>query len=362
MSKGLVSIIIPVFNRKALVKETLQSLLYQTYQNWEAIVVDDGSTDGSFELLKEFEKKDHRIKSYQRDRFPKGAQVCRNLGIDRAKGEFVVFLDSDDLLANYCLEKRVSFMEENPTVDFAVFTVITFEKEPGDLNILWNVFNEKDDLQRFLSSDSPWQTSSPIWRKNFLKQIRWDEDCISGQDWDFHIRALSLEPKYTKVDAVPDCFIRRDGNERISMNFFKLPQILNRHIRWQRNYKILKEKGIWKKSYNKGYACYYFVFCEHALLRGNSLNAWKFYYPVYRDGLLGLKYFIITSFYLVMLQKLRNHKFLRNIFKKKFLKYIPDFLKFENQYKTQEKIKLQGDKLNKLLLLNKNLIHFKALI
>src|SRR5918993_3885046 len=92
-----VSVIIPVYNRVNLVRETLQSVIDQTYADWEAIVVDDGSTDGSYELVIKFAELDHRIKSFRRDRQPKGAPVCRNIGVTKSVGQFLIFLDSDDL-------------------------------------------------------------------------------------------------------------------------------------------------------------------------------------------------------------------------------------------------------------------------
>jgi glycosyltransferase involved in cell wall biosynthesis len=356
-SKGLVSVIIPVFNRKNLVEETIKSLFDQSYQQWEAIIVDDGSTDGSWELLQELGKEDHRLKVLQRNRLSKGAQACRNFGMENSKGEYIIFLDSDDLLSSYCLKERVDFMEKNPSLDLAVFNVITFKKVPGDLNILWNIFNEKDDLQRFVTADSPWQTSSPIWRRNFLKNLSWDEGCISGQDWDFHVRALSFKPKYQKVDALPDCFIRRDDIDRISLNFYKVPQVLNRQGIWQRNFKLLKEKGLWSKEWNNNFAAYFFVMAEYNLGKGNFIKAWNFYYPVYRDGLLDLKDFSITAFYLVVLQILNKRNYLRRTFMKFYSNLIPEFLKRENQYQTQEKVKLQGHKLDQLLSSNKNLVN-----
>ena len=94
----LVSIVIPLYNRAELIAETLQSVLMQFYQNWECIVVDDGSTDNSFQVIKSLFEKDNRIKVYERNREPKGASTCRNIGIEKSNGEYIIFLDSDDLL------------------------------------------------------------------------------------------------------------------------------------------------------------------------------------------------------------------------------------------------------------------------
>ncbi len=348
----LISIIVPVYNREQFLNETLISIQHQTYSNWEAIIVDDGSSDSSIEIIQDFLLKDNRFKFFERNRNPKGAQTCRNIGMDEARGKYLMFLDSDDLLTPYCILTRITFMEENPALDFSVFPVITFEKQPGDINVLWNIFNEQDDLYRFYRMDVPWQTSSPIYNRVFADRLRWDENCISGQDWDYHVRALSLRPNYIKKDIIPDCFIRRDYTvERISRNFFKGPQILNREIMFSKNCKILKEKKMWKKEYNFPFASFYFRSSEYFLLKikNYEFNVWKFYRNVYYHNLLNTITFLWTSLYLMGLYWLRNHKYRRNQFQELFSSLIPDSLSSRKYSTTQENLKLEGQKLEEFL-------------
>src|SRR5579885_2097317 len=103
----LVSVIIPVKNRAELITEALESLTKQTHRNWEAIVVDDHSTDGTFGKLETWARLDSRIKVYVRRGRRGGAPVCRNQGFAVAQGLYVIFLDSDDLLQPWCLQQRV---------------------------------------------------------------------------------------------------------------------------------------------------------------------------------------------------------------------------------------------------------------
>lgn len=352
----LVSIIIPVFNREDFLHDTLRSVKNQTYKNWEAILVDDGSTDSSIDIIEGYLANDKRFRLYKRNKNSKGAQTCRNIGMDNARGKYLIFLDSDDLLAPYCLSNRVKFMNENPLLDFAVYQVITFNKYPGDTNILWNIFTEEEDLFRFFNDDAPWQTSSPIWNKEFVNKLRWDESCISGQDWDFHVHALSFKPAYVKDKGIPDCFIRRDISvERISKNFYKGPQIMNRQKMWLKNYKLLKEKGLWKKQYNLPLASFYFRFCELFLLklRDPKFHAWTFYSTVYRENLLDLVTFLRTSFYLMGLFWLRNNRFVFKQFYHFVSPLMPGNMRLDNFYKTQEKMKLEGELLEILTQANK---------
>ena len=114
----MVSIIIPFYNRKEYVRVMVDSIIAQKYKDWELIMVDDGSSDGSFEMLEEYHKIDSRILLFHRDSNLKGANVCRNIGLRVSHGEYVIFLDSDDWIPDYCLENRVMFMEKNRNLDF----------------------------------------------------------------------------------------------------------------------------------------------------------------------------------------------------------------------------------------------------
>lgn len=112
MKESLVSIITPNFNCVNFIKQTILSVVSQTYTNWEMLIVDDCSTDGSYEIALEFAKKDNRIKVF-RNEINSGAALSRNFALDLAQGEYIAFLDSDDLWKADKLEKQISFMKEN---------------------------------------------------------------------------------------------------------------------------------------------------------------------------------------------------------------------------------------------------------
>ena len=98
-----VSIITPSFNRAYILHETAESIFRQTNPNWEWVIVDDGSTDDSWEVINKYAAEDSRVKVFKRDREPKGACTCRNIAVSKATGEFLIFLDTDDLLASFCI-------------------------------------------------------------------------------------------------------------------------------------------------------------------------------------------------------------------------------------------------------------------
>lgn len=108
---GLVSIVMPSYNTGKYIKESIESVLAQTYDNWELIIVDDCSTDNSDEIIKLF-LYDSRIR-YFKNEVNSGAAVSRNKALREAKGKWIAFLDSDDLWHPKKLEKQIAFMEEN---------------------------------------------------------------------------------------------------------------------------------------------------------------------------------------------------------------------------------------------------------
>ena len=108
-----VSIIIPVYNTKKYLEQCVFSIVEQTYQNIEILLVDDGSTDGTSDLCDEIAKKDSRVRVIHKTNG--GAATARNLGIDEATGEYVMFVDSDDWLDTDAVENLVEHADKNNT-------------------------------------------------------------------------------------------------------------------------------------------------------------------------------------------------------------------------------------------------------
>lgn len=108
----LVSIIMPAYNSGGFIGTTLDSVINQSYKNWEVIVVDDCSTDNTADVVQEYIKNDNRIKYYKLEK-NSGAAVARNKAVDLASGKYMAFLDSDDVWFPEKLKKQIGFMEEN---------------------------------------------------------------------------------------------------------------------------------------------------------------------------------------------------------------------------------------------------------
>lgn len=236
----LISVIIPNFNRGDLLRETLTSLQEQYYGNWEAWVVDDGSEDSSVEVVQTVIAAEPRIHYIRRDREPRGAPVCRNIGIARSRGDFLVFLDSDDLLAPHALKQRSQAILADPGYDFWVFPILMFRNRPEDGKMLWNIDNGEPDLHRFLVLDAPWQTSGPIWRRSAVEKISgFTEGLACWQDVDFHLKALIAGLKGIKCyNLPPDVWYRQHETGSISQGEISSPAKLKSRFDIFRNHTL----------------------------------------------------------------------------------------------------------------------------
>jgi len=133
---NLVSIITPSFNSSKYIKETVDSVLRQTYENWELIIVDDGSKDSSANIIQDLTNTDTRIKGFYFDKNI-GAAEARNIAIQQAKGKYIAFLDSNDLWELEKLEKQISFMQ---TEDIA-FSFSTYQPMSEDGSKLYSIIH-----------------------------------------------------------------------------------------------------------------------------------------------------------------------------------------------------------------------------
>lgn len=125
----LVSIIMPLYNCKEFVLDSIKSVIKQSYLNWELIIVDDRSTDGSYAIVEKFIILDSRIQLHQLEA-NSGAAVARNYAISYAKGQFIAFLDSDDLWESDKLKKQVLFMkQQNSVLSFTAYQWVNEESK-----------------------------------------------------------------------------------------------------------------------------------------------------------------------------------------------------------------------------------------
>lgn len=193
-----ISVIIPTFNRAHIVGETLESILNQTFGDWECLVVDDGSTDNTEEVLHSYQNRDCRIRFYKRpNNRLKGANACRNIGIENAKGEYLQFLDSDDLLGPDKFEMQLKELEK--ATEYSIATCkwggVRMNKEKAKLyHGLPTYFSTKKPIQlievygKRLTYFPPHVFLIP---KNIISRTgKWDEELTINQDGEFFSRVI----------------------------------------------------------------------------------------------------------------------------------------------------------------------------
>ena len=190
----LVTVIIPTYNRASFLKEAIDSVLSQTYRNFELIVVDDGSTDGTSELLLSY---GHKIKVIKKAN--KGPSASRNRGIKAAKGDWIAFLDSDDVWKPYKLEKQVQFIKDNPEIKICQTEEIWIRNgkrvNPRKKHEMHSGWIYEQCLPLCIVSPS----SVMIHRDVFEKVGLFDETMLACEDYDLWLR---IAPHY------PICLVR----------------------------------------------------------------------------------------------------------------------------------------------------------
>lgn len=210
--KPLISVVVPCYNQAQYLNECLQSVLEQTYQNWECIIVNDGSPDNTEEVVKKWTEKDARFKYLKKENG--GLSSARNVGIKAAKGEWILPLDADDKIGDRYLELAQQEFEDADLV----YAKSSFF---GNLNKAWNI--QYSGYKNLLISNSIY--CSAFYRKTDCLTIGgYDENLKAGrEDWEFYIRLLSENSKvkfldyegfwYRRKEESMDADLGRDRNK-----------------------------------------------------------------------------------------------------------------------------------------------------
>ncbi|MEI7810904.1 MAG: glycosyltransferase family A protein [Ignavibacteria bacterium] len=191
-NEPLISVVIPAHNAVKYIHETIQSVLNQTYKNFEIIVVDDGSTDATVDIVMKMMEADSRILCYKIS-FAGRPSIPRNYGIWQAKGEYVAFLDSDDIWSPYKLEYQINYVNNNSELIMVYTMSLTF----GEVNIFSShyellplLFKASRSYQDLIGKGNSVTCSSVLIRTDLLKEEGgFDEDPnLQIEDYDLWLR------------------------------------------------------------------------------------------------------------------------------------------------------------------------------
>jgi glycosyltransferase involved in cell wall biosynthesis len=222
-----ISIIVPFYNRIDLLEKTIQSVLIQTSNKWELVLVNDGTEVDMSSLYKKYNSS--KVHFINKNFSNKGANHCRNVGANEAKHEYIMFLDSDDLLTPWCIEERIKEIDKHRDNELYFFNGVEFDSELQEFTRLRTIFQCEEPLREFLNFQSVAQTSCAVWCKKTLDEIGgWDETVKSWQDGEIFVRYLAHKNNYVwSKSELPDVLIRKHSSDNRISNTKGLESIKN---------------------------------------------------------------------------------------------------------------------------------------
>lgn len=215
----LISVIIPVFNGERYIQECLDSIICQTYKNFEVMVVDDGSSDHTPDLVRACAGRDARIRLFAQEN--QGPAVARNMGMSHASGDYIAFLDADDFWADErCLETICNTLAEIPCDVLGTIFILDYEGKRERTELHLEYFAESNEGQwiSFSEEQKIFNFTSYLYRRDFLEshQIRFPALCYF-EDPPFLFNALSAAGKYYIIPLEWYCY-RREHKENYRIN------------------------------------------------------------------------------------------------------------------------------------------------
>ena len=252
----LVSIVTPIFNDEKVIVETIQSVLNQTYTNWELLLVNDASSDNSFNLVKKFVEQDERIKYFEFN-INKGAAKARNYGSKMAKGDYIAFLDADDLWHKTKLEIQTKALKEkNIDVCFGSYEMIDSKSNPLNIKVHTLPVLTHDKLLKANYIGN----LTGIYNCKNLGKI-YTKDLKKRQDWLLWIEALKRSRKPAHGVSETIAYYRKSDNS-LSSNKMKLIK---------HNFNVYR-KGL---RFNFVKSCFYLLlfFYEHFFVKSRLIKS-----------------------------------------------------------------------------------------
>lgn len=227
-----VSVIIPTYNRAHMVGRAIQSVLNQTYQDFELIIVDDASTDNTEEVAKSFN--DERLQYIRHEKNSGSSVAPRNTGIELARGEYIAFLDSDDEWLPQKLEKQMDkFNSVSPDVGLVYCGYAGVNRETGEALREYTPNGRGEVFKLMVERNLLGSLTVLIRKECFQKAGVFDTEFLSSQDWDMWIRIS----KYYKFDFIPEVLAKYYVHDkRGSVNVERKIQGLDRITHKYQNY------------------------------------------------------------------------------------------------------------------------------
>jgi len=234
ISSPTVSVIIPAYNAEKTILDTIKSVENQSFSNFEIIVINDGSTDKTLELISDLGDPRIKIFSYANG----GLSTARNRGISRAKGEFIAFLDADDLWTSDKLELQMQALCENPEAAVAYSWTLVMDEDGQHLSSGVSASFEGDVYQHLLVGNFVASGSNVMLHRRVIEMVGdFDPELKSSEDWDYWLRAA---PHFSFVVVPKSQVLYRQSSRAMSANIQWMEEFML--IVHERAFQIVPEK------------------------------------------------------------------------------------------------------------------------
>lgn len=306
MNNPLISIIIPTFNRAHIIGETLDSVINQTYTNWECIIVDDGSTDNTAQVITKYLDKDKRFQYHKRpENKLKGPNSCRNYGFELSKGDYINWFDSDDLYFKNAFQSIVN--QYSIGID-----VVVAKLESVDLltkrKIKENTIYSNQIIEDYFTGVISYYVCGPFWNRLFLEKqdSLFDENLRNLDDWDFNMRMILQKPKMEYLNQVIIQYRFHNNSLSQEINKFNFEEIQSEIYAREKMLKILSDSSYFNMP---AITSFYIKRCKYFLKEALIYKKSKKYYLLlktvnlqcknlkFKDGFQTIIGFIVVSIF-----------------------------------------------------------------
>lgn len=247
----LVSIIIPAYNSEKYISETISSVLNQTYSNFELIIINDGSTDNTQDIIEAYCKQDIRVITFNKKN--SGVSDSRNFGLNFSKGKYISFLDSDDIWLQDNLEKKINILKNTPDID-AIYSFCEIIDENSIKTGIIKKGQHLFTLENILLWEANYITipSGLIFKESIIKSVNGFNSSLSNNaDQDLIIRLLSKNYKIGLVDDITWLYRRHSKNMSSNIQLMEKDTIAVYKMAEKMN--LFKTKRFKHKCFSKVY-------------------------------------------------------------------------------------------------------------
>ena len=270
MSNILFSVVVPTYNRENFIVKTIQSVLSQTYSNFELLIIDDGSTDNTEKVIREMP--DKRIKYFKKENSERGA--ARNYGTNKAKGNYITFLDSDDLLYSKYLEEASLFIKKNKSIE--VFHQLFEVRNSSDKLIHSANSSNNNVFKRLITKGNFIACQGVFLLANFARSNLFieDRDLAGSEDYELWLR-IAANTEIVINPVITSALIEHSKRSVVQINIDNLIKRKELMLHYLFSNKLINSKLLEYKSILKAGA-YSYISLHLAMSKQGKKTALKY--------------------------------------------------------------------------------------